>query len=223
MFSHPIMVSDMFNPDHVATGPGVVDWRTSNLPKFPFKVSEKHTFKETEEVLLKERWGDMEDEDDSSSHTPNCPDWVSTDEEDDKRNKGGKGLERPALKAPSETSFGQRLSDSGVGDEKFAKVVGKSTSTGTPKSSQLDKAAREIAHKLEESNRTNEELRNSPTESRLVHMQPPSSSNNGKDEAIDVDADESMVEEQNIAIDPNDHAEMTAWIKKNLELESFSF
>jgi hypothetical protein len=38
-------------------------------------------------------------------------------------------------------------------------------------------------------------------------MQPPSSSNNGKEEAIDVDADDSMVKEQNTAIDPNDHAD----------------
>ncbi len=50
-------------------------------------------------------------------------------------------------------------------------------------------------------------------------MQPPSSSNNGKEVAIDVEANESMAEDQGKEIDPNAHAEMTAWIKKNLELE----
>jgi hypothetical protein len=31
--------SNLFNEDHVATGLGVVDWRTSNLPRSPFKIS----------------------------------------------------------------------------------------------------------------------------------------------------------------------------------------
>jgi hypothetical protein len=53
-------------------------------------------------------------------------------------------------------------------------------------------------------NRSDEELRALPIEFHLVHMQPPSSSNNGKEEAIDVDVDESMVEDQSTVIDPND-------------------
>jgi hypothetical protein len=65
MFGHPIMYSNMFNPDHVATGPDVSDWRTSKLPKSPFKVSQKHAFKDGVKSL-KKSCGEKEDKDANS-------------------------------------------------------------------------------------------------------------------------------------------------------------
>jgi hypothetical protein len=124
MFGLPIMVSNMFNNDHVATGSGVVDWRAANLPRYPFRASERHAFKETDEGS-KELWGDMEDEDedDSSSHKrgqikndpPNDPDdGVTTDEEDDKSNKDGEGLKPPTQKEKKGPRPSTRIGSDGL-------------------------------------------------------------------------------------------------------------
>jgi hypothetical protein len=66
MFGLPIMLSNLFTEGHVATGPGVVDLRTAQLPKSPFKVSSRHGFKKTDEGS-KKPWGNREDEDEDDS------------------------------------------------------------------------------------------------------------------------------------------------------------